>query len=180
MTGHLPTGPNMYKGSLLAGIVIAGALSACSPLISPASPRSPAPTVPTSYSAKASPADEDISPPPPRSKHRHLVAHSSQKPAPQQPAQAQASVAATKPSVTLDGEDTSRNAKARLDQVDERLGAINRGGLSPLRAKEYDEAHDFASSARQALDDHDYVAAEGFSQKASVLTSLLESSKSSK
>jgi cytoskeletal protein RodZ len=78
------------------------------------------------------------------------------------------------PSLTLDGETTSRaQAQQLVETADRSLARINKSKLTGNDVSTYDQASDFVSSAQRALDDNDYFEASGFAQKASTLTSRL-------
>ena len=171
---------------VLAALMALG-LGACSDLLGPLEPQSPAPQ-PT-HTAKYVPPSTATSPysqdeVPQASVHRRATNR------PAHPAPPSAAVANlppdnakedpglnSKPSLTLDGEDDSRaSAEVLLYKVDQRLALIDRTKLTPSDAATFDEAHGFASSAHRALADHDYVVASGLAEKASTLTGRLKAS----
>ena len=171
---------------LLAALMALG-LGACSDLLGPLEPQSPAPQ--PAHAAKYVPPParsasyEDEVPQP--SVHRRTTNR------PVHPAPPPAAVANlpsgnsneesgtnSKPSLTLDGEDDSRaSAEVLLYKVDKRLAVIDRTKLTPSDATTFDEANGFASSAHRALADHDYVVASGLAEKASTLTGRLKVSR---
>ena len=84
--------------------------------------------------------------------------------------------APTAPSLSLAGEDSARtNTEQLLYRVDRRLEGINRNQLPAGDVATYDQASGFASSAHQALENHDYVMASGLAEKASALAGRLNS-----
>ena len=171
---------------VLAALMALG-LGACSDLLGPFGPQTPAPQ--PIHTAKYVPPSTVTSPYsqdeiPQASVHRRATNR------PAHPAPPPAAVANlppdnakedpglnSKPSLTLDGEDDSRaSAEMLLYKVDKRLALIDRTKLTPSDAATFDEAHGFASSARRALADHDYVVASGLAEKASTLTGRLKAS----
>jgi hypothetical protein len=84
------------------------------------------------------------------------------------------SVADVAPVVTLDTPGDSRaQAQTMVDQAFQQLGEIDRPLLKGDAARLYDQAAALAESGRKALQDGDYVAAEGYARKASMLASDL-------
>ena len=82
--------------------------------------------------------------------------------------------APSKPSLTLAGGDAAReHTELLLTQVERKLGSINRTKLNGNDQNTYDQANDFASSARKALTEHDNVVASGLAEKASALAGRL-------
>jgi len=72
--------------------------------------------------------------------------------------------------MTLGNDDVSkRRAERLLKDTDTRLNRINRANLSGEDASAYAQAVSFATRAREAMQHHDYTAASGFAEKASVL-----------
>ncbi|MBV8136218.1 MAG: hypothetical protein JO121_11400 [Deltaproteobacteria bacterium] len=172
---------------LLAALMALG-LGACSELMGPFEPQSPAP--PPTPAAKYVPppatsaSSQDETPQP--LVHRRTTNRRPAHPAP--PTAAVANLpsgnsneepgANSKPSLTLDGEDDSRaSAERLLYKVDKRLALIDRTKLTPSDATAFDEANGFASSAHRALADHDYVVASGLAEKASTLSGRLKVSR---
>jgi hypothetical protein len=165
------------------------ALGACGGLLGPLEPQTPAPQ-PTQ-------ATRYVPPPPAISTYREDEVtqpkiHKRATNRPTHPAPAPTAVTSlppgnsnqdagtnnSKPSLTLDGEDDSRaSAEALLNKVDKRLALIDRTRLTASDATTFDEANGFASSAHQALADHDYVVASGLAEKASTLTGRLNASR---
>jgi hypothetical protein len=163
------------------------ALEACSPVLGPIEPSSPSPrpaaaaTYVPSPVVSSSSSQYEVG----EAHRKHAVKRTSH------PAAPPASVANlapansgdspnpdSRPSLTLAGEDHSRaSAELLLSKVDQRLGVIDRGRLTHSDAATFDEAKGFASSAHQALAEHDYVVATGLVEKASTLTGLLNASK---
>jgi hypothetical protein len=172
---------------LLAAAMALG-LGACTDLLGPLEPQSPAPQpthaakyLPPSTVTPAYPEDEVRQ----ASVHRRATSrpsHPAPPPAavanlPQENSKEDSSVNNSKPSLTLDGEDDSRaSAEELLYKVDKRLRVIDRTRLTPSDAATFDEANGFASSAHRALADHDYVVASGLAEKASTLTGRLKAS----
>jgi hypothetical protein len=170
---------------VVLGIV---ALGACSPLLGPLEPSSPPPQpapaaayVPPPVVSSLSSQDEVRE----RAHHKRAVKHTSHTSA---PCTSVANLAPensgddpnpdSRPSLTLVGEDDSRaSAEQLLNRVDQRLALIDRTRLKGSDAATFDQAHGFASSAHQALADHDYVVASGLAEKASALTGRLSVSK---
>lgn len=161
---------------LLAASAAIGALG-CWPLFTPTEQRRPAAPPVTGYSAPAATpaaAQDDTREKPVR---RHTASRSSRPPAAASSPASQPQTAAdapAKPSITLAGEDHSEsNAEQLLSKVDHRLDAIDRTKLNGTDLSTYDQANGFASSARQALADHDYVVASALAEKASALVGRL-------
>jgi hypothetical protein len=72
--------------------------------------------------------------------------------------------------LTLDNEDSSKSrAEELLGAANSKLANVDRSKLSGTQAVTYDQASGFASAAREAMAQQDYVAASGFAQKASLL-----------
>ena len=171
----------------LLAVLMALALGACSEWLGPLEPQSPpsqpahaAKYVPPPAGTSAASEGQVLQP----SVHKRATNRPAH-PAPPSAAVAnlppensdEDSSANRKPSLTLDGEDDSRaSAEVLLYKVDKRLAVIDRTKLTPSDAATFDEAHGFASSARRALADHDYVVASGLAEKASTLTGRLKAS----
>lgn len=159
--------------------VAAISLAGCWPLFTPIQPqrRPSSPPASQSYASPASTSSAAQDETRDRSLRKRTASRSHQQPASAaspSPATASPNAGATKPMVTLAGEDHSEtNAERLLDQVDHRLDAIDRNKLNAADVSTYDQANGFASSARQALADHDYVVASGLAEKASALVGRL-------
>ena len=96
-------------------------------------------------------------------------------PAPASEGPASAPVPPTpQPNVTLAEEGASRDEALRfLDGAKATLEKIDRGKLSREGAATYDQANDLLRAGQKAASEHDYVAASGYAQKASVLVNNL-------
>jgi len=76
-------------------------------------------------------------------------------------------------SMTSSGDISGSAAKA-IDTTGQRLARYDRNHLNGSTLATYDEANAFLSQSKQALADKDYVGAEGFAKKASVLADKLQ------
>jgi len=77
------------------------------------------------------------------------------------------------PSSPAGGDAAREHTELLLTQVERKLGSINRTKLNGNDQNTYDQANDFASSARKALTEHDNVVASGLAEKASALAGRL-------
>ncbi|HTW89992.1 MAG TPA: hypothetical protein VMD75_18505 [Candidatus Binataceae bacterium] len=125
--------------------------------ISPAAISSPA----TTPEAIASPVAEST---PRRHAHpSHLAAGESSPVGVQTPS-------GSAPTITLDNDQAARQqAQGLLDSANSKLGKVDRTKLSRDDAATYAQAMGFADAAQQAIGQHDYVAASGLAEKASLL-----------
>lgn len=74
------------------------------------------------------------------------------------------------PTVTLDNDEAARRrAQNLLDSAHAKLGKVDRSRLNGDDAATYAQATTFADAAQHAIGEHDYVAATGLAEKASVL-----------
>ncbi len=74
------------------------------------------------------------------------------------------------PTITLDNDQAARQrAQGLLDSAHAKLGKVDRSRLTGDDAATYAQAASFADAAQHALGEHDYVAATGLAEKASVL-----------
>ncbi len=132
---------------------------ASSPLSTPTATPTPEPT--------ASPIAEEA---PPHGKHRgrgHATAESSASP--------EATPTGAAPTITLDNDEAARRrAESLLDSAHAKLGKVDRSKLSGDDAATYAQATGFADAATHALGEHDYVAATGLAEKASLLADKVE------
>jgi hypothetical protein len=70
--------------------------------------------------------------------------------------------------------DFSGSAAKAIDTTGQRLARYDRNRLDGSTLATYDEANAFLNQSKQALAEKDYVAAEGFAKKASVLADKLQ------
>lgn len=74
------------------------------------------------------------------------------------------------PTITLDNDQAARQqAQGLLDSANSKLGKVDRTKLGRDDAATYAQAMGFADAAQQAIGQHDYVAATGLAEKASLL-----------
>jgi hypothetical protein len=74
------------------------------------------------------------------------------------------------PTITLDNDQAAQQrAQSLLDSANSKLGKVDQAKLNRADAATYAQAIGFADAARQALGEHDYVAATGLAEKASLL-----------
>lgn len=103
--------------------------------------------------------------------------HARQPPPAEKPASAVApappAVPIPKPTVTLADGPSKDRAQRLLDDTGAKLAKINRSSLSSDSATTYDQANNFLQDGRGAATEGDYVAAEGFAEKAAVLAAKL-------
>ena len=78
------------------------------------------------------------------------------------------------PSVTLAGDVASKDrAMHLLGNADAQLARVDRNRLSAEGATTYGQANDLLKAGHKAATEHDYLAASGFAEKASLLASKL-------
>jgi hypothetical protein len=103
--------------------------------------------------------------------------HARQPPAAEEPAAAGTpappATPIPKPTVTLADGPSKDRAQHLLDDTGAKLAKIDRGSLSGDSATTYDQASSFLQAGRKAATEDDYVAAEGFAEKAAVLAAKL-------
>jgi hypothetical protein len=74
------------------------------------------------------------------------------------------------PTITLDNDQAARQqAQGLLESANSKLGKVDRAKLSRDGAATYEQAIGFADAAQHAIGEHDYVAASGLAEKASLL-----------
>jgi hypothetical protein len=136
------------------------------PRPTPASAPSSAPTATPTPEPTASPMAEEA----PHEKHRgrgRATAESSASP--------EATPTGAAPTITLDNDEAARRrAQGLLDSAHAKLGKVDRSKLSGDDAATYAQATGFADAATHALGEHDYVAATGLAEKASLLADKVE------
>jgi hypothetical protein len=83
--------------------------------------------------------------------------------------------------VTLEDNDADHlRAQALLDNADTRLAKIDRSKLTGENATAYDQASELAKAARDAMVQHDYLAASGLARKAALVTAQVAARTSSR
>ncbi len=167
---------------LLVALLAAGGLSGCWPLFTPIEPAQTTPPHATQINPPSAALHTQAESEPSERTKRKRISRSRP---PAQPSEADAktpsqdSTDRSKPSLTLAGEDDSKqSAELLLKKVDRQLTSIDRNKLSASDAATYEQANDFASSAHQALAAHDYVVASGLAEKASLLSGRLNATNS--
>ncbi len=112
--------------------------------------------------ATASPAAESTR----RKSHGHTPAHT----ATGESAESVVTPNGSAPTITLDNDQAARQrAQGLLESANSKLGKVNRAKLSRDDAPTYEQAIGFADAAQHAIGEHDYVAATGLAEKASLL-----------
>jgi len=124
---------------------------------------SPSPTETATPEPTASPLAEENS-----TRKHHGRTHTAGEP--ESPDSATATPSGPAPTITLDNDQAARlRAQGLLDSANSKLGKVDRSKLSGDDVATYAQASGFADAAQHALGEHDYVAATGFAEKASLL-----------